>query len=627
MPDPPRVLLVTLPFGAIDRPALGLSLLQAQARRAGAACDVRYLTLPFAEFLGVAEYLWLTDTVPYECFAGDWVFTEGLYGARPKVDAAYVDQVLRRRYQLPEGDIQRLWRARAYVEPFLQHCLATVAWADYDVIGFTSTFQQNLASLALAKRVKARHPSAVVVFGGANWEGEMGEALHRRFPFVDLACSGEADESFPALLAALDAGRSPAEVPGVVHRANGESRSTPGRPVEDLDGLPHPCFDDYFAALAESPCSVEVTPRLLVETARGCWWGDRSHCTFCGLNGASMAFRSKSPDRALAELRALTATYGVSIVSVVDNILDMRYFRTLLPALADAPPMELFWEIKANLSRRQVRALAAAGVHAVQPGIESLSNEVLDLLAKGTTLRRNLQLLKWGREYGVLIEWNLLFGAPGEDPEEYARQVELFEHLDFLDPPQACGPVRLDRFSPYHSAPERFGIVNVRATAAYRYLYDGPAAELDRIAYYFDFDYADGRSPLDYAMAAVQACARWRERHAVSGGLWMVDGPDGALTVLDHRAGRPRRSSTLTGWKAEVYAACDRARTRAEIDDLPCVLDVASEDVDRFLDRCVTVGVMVRDGDHWLALAVHAPPRHDDEGPVGRPIPLVAAGA
>ena len=45
---------------------------------------------------------------------------------------------------------------------------------------------------------------------------------------------------------------------------------------------------------------------------------------------------------------------------MVDNILDMRYFETLIPELEARPrgPV-IFYETKANLSRRQVGQLAA----------------------------------------------------------------------------------------------------------------------------------------------------------------------------------------------------------------------------------------------------------------------------
>ena len=45
----------------------------------------------------------------------------------------------------------------------------------------------------------------------------------------------------------------------------------------------------------ESSASLATVPTVLIETSRGCWWGDRDrHFMFCGLNGATMAYRSKS---------------------------------------------------------------------------------------------------------------------------------------------------------------------------------------------------------------------------------------------------------------------------------------------------------------------------------------------
>jgi hypothetical protein len=152
-----------------------------------------------------------------------------------------------------------------------------------------------------------------------------------------------------------------------------------------------------------------------METARGCWWGERQHCTFCGLNGATMAFRSKTPDRVVSEIRFLCERHGVGTFSIVDDILDMRYFRTVLPRLADAKlGIEFFWEVKANLTNVHVRQLRDAGVLLIQPGIESLSDHVLKLMRKGTTAFRNIELMKWCREYGVKPYWNLLYGFPGE---------------------------------------------------------------------------------------------------------------------------------------------------------------------------------------------------------------------
>src|SRR6266705_54131 len=50
--DGERVLLVSMPFGALERPALSLGLLQAHCRRLDIPCETRYLTFAFAEQVG-----------------------------------------------------------------------------------------------------------------------------------------------------------------------------------------------------------------------------------------------------------------------------------------------------------------------------------------------------------------------------------------------------------------------------------------------------------------------------------------------------------------------------------------------------------------------------------------------
>lgn len=595
-----------MPFGALDRPSLGLGLLQARLQRDGTPCETRYLAFAFADAIGVDEYLWLSRELPYTAFAGDWLFTEALYGPRPQVDGAYVETVLRAHWQLDERAVARLLRLRAVIEPFLEHCLRSVPWERYDVVGFTSTFEQNLASLALARRLKAARPRMVVVFGGANWEGEMGRELHRGFPFVDAVCSGEADESFPALLAALDERRSLAGVRGIVYRDGDRTVATAPAPlVRDLDALPVPDFDPWMRD-REASAAHGSPATMLVETGRGCWWGAKSHCTFCGLNGSSLAFRAKSSERALSEIRYLRERHGLQFFSAVDNILDMGYFRTLLPELAAEPAgLSFFYEVKANLSAAQVALLAAAGVTTIQPGIESLSDHVLKLMRKGSTAMQNVQLLKWCREHGVRPEWNLLYGFPGESAQDYADSIAMMEAIWFLDPPSGYGPVRLDRFSPYHADPASYGMVDVQPMAPYAYLYPFARDALMRIAYYFDYDLAGERPP--GADRMIERVRRWMgDPHR--GSLIVLDEGEDRLVIDDRTAGG-RRGLRLHGWQARAYDACDRVRSRSALARSPELAHVGAPTLDAFLDACVQERIMLRRGEQHLALAVTTPAR------------------
>jgi ribosomal peptide maturation radical SAM protein 1 len=320
-----------------------------------------------------------------------------------------------------------------------------------------------------------------------------------------------------------------------------------------------------------------------------------------------MAFRSKSADRVLDEIHHLRGRYGVRGMSVVDNILDMRYFRTLLPRLEDEDlRVGLFFEVKANLTHPQVRQLWASGIQTIQPGIESFSDHVLRLMRKGTTGLQNVQLLKWCREFGIKPEWNLLYGFPGEEPADYRGIAPLLGSIAHLDPPTAFGPIRLDRFSPYHEDPAAFGMLNVRAMAPYPFLYPFASPdELLRIAYYFEFDYADGRDPMAVARPALEVARGWMDT-GPRGGVWA--NPDGdRLRLIVERDGR-QGAVALDGWQARAYSSLDRLHT------LPVLLESLPEpapeaDVRAFLRWGVDNRLIVESDERYLALAVHRPAR------------------
>jgi ribosomal peptide maturation radical SAM protein 1 len=617
-----------MPFGALERPSLGLSLLQAGAQRAGHASTVHYFGFPFAECTGLDDYIWVNDEVPYTAFAGDWLFTRDLHGDNPDRDCGYLNEVLRDTWQLDNGAIERLLRIRNWVEPFLDRCVTAVSWNEIDVVGFTSTFQQNLASLALAKRLAERFPHLTVVFGGANWEGPMGVELHQQYGFVDFSCSGEADETFPALLEHLAAKRSDwRSIPGLVYRSlEGASVSTgPARLIEDLDTLCPPMFDDYFDALTSCSVAANITPILIMETSRGCWWGARSHCTFCGLNGGSMAFRSKSPDRAFTELRDAVNRFEIRRIGLVDNILDMRYFRTFLPRLAEEMPgLDLFYEVKSTLTNRQIETLVKAGVHEIQPGIESLSDHVLELIRKGTSALRNVQLLKWCAEHGLKADWNLLFGAPGETTEDYVRMLPLVRAIRHLEPPTACGRIRLDRFSPYHDNAESFGITSVTPMAPYRWLFPFADDALSRVAYYFDFEHSDLGDPGRYTEAIQQEVAAWQL--AGRGTLLQIISESDHVVIVDSRHGVQRHE--FTGWKAAVYLTCDSVTAVGHLLGIDGVRSVPVAELVEFVNWCASNNLMLVNNRECLSLAVRTPARRYESGPQlrrGRRLAVVGA--
>ncbi len=607
-----KVLLISMPFGALERQALGISLLKALLTEKGFKCDIKYLSFTFAELIGADEYYWVSNDLPHTAFVGEWVFVSALSGPNRISEKNYIREVLQDDWKLSESTITRILSIRNMVRHFIDYCVETVPWEEYAIVGFTSTFEQNISSLALARRIKKIYPQIKIVFGGGNWEGEMGEELHRMFPFVDYVCTGEADESFPALvdwiLSRRASKRSLSKVKGIVYRSNGNSFYTgPADIVCDMDRLPFPDYSDYFRAFEATSAVDSVLPNLLIETSRGCWWGNRNHCNFCGLNGRKLCFRSKKPTRAMREVEHIVGKWKFDMIQAVDNVIDMEYFKEFLPAMAGRN-LTFFYEVRANLTREHVRILREAGVSQVQPGIESLSDHVLKLMRKGTTALRNIQVLKWFKEYGISAGWNFLYGFPGETREDYIEMIEILRSISFLEPPTSCGPVRLDRFSPYYNHWEEFGLTNVRPIASYKYLYPFQEDSLRKIAYYFDYKYKLGMDPSSYVDEVVEFVQDW-QKNPETGTLKSIVRKNSRLFLIDTRNCAVRRHFVLSGIDREVYEYCDSTRScDAIVKRLNRVFQktFTEKQVGHFLNALVATRLMVTDGKCYLSLAIRS---------------------
>lgn len=609
-------MLVSMPFGAIGRPAIGISLLKAVMNSRELPCEISYLNFTFAEFIGSDDYNWITHELPYTAFAGDWSFTGALYGADDARDARYLDDILRGAWRLSEEDIVRLLRVRQMVLPFLSHCLSSIPWARYVIVGFTSTLEQNIASLALAKRIKALHPDITIVFGGANCEADMGVELHNIFPFVDFVCTGESENTLPPLARCIIE-KEPAKaagIPGVVYRDHGMSRYTgPAEEVRVLDNLPYPDYSDYFASVRGSSAAVSVAPAALIETSRGCWWGAKSRCMFCGLNGEKISYRSKSPDRAISELYHIADLWKTDLIEAVDNVLDMGYFSDVLPRLArDNRSLDIFYEVKATLTKEQMCLLKSAGVRRIQPGIESLNDHILKLMRKGTTTLQNVQMLKWCRELGITVYWNLIYGFPGETAEDYASQLEVLKLIPFLDPPYGYGPVRLDRFSPYFQEAWKHGIRNVRPLASYKFLYPFDSRRVANLAYSFDYDSSQPGTEQGFAAPLIEFIDQWRDGHP----NYMLASQlnDGVMVIIDSRSGAVKETR-LSVLERIVYETCDSCRSirdiEAAVDAAPTETACGRPAIEEIVNGLIAKRIMMTDGHRYLSLAIPLKPVRD----------------
>lgn len=621
------VCLVQMPFATLETPSLALGLLKAQLTRAGITCQAFHESLRFAEMVGLDRYHMFDESIIQDLL-GEWAFAPAAFPHHKRDDDGYFSSV-KLSYARPI-----LEEVRAAAPAFVEQVAHRVLERRPRIVGCSSNFMQHCASLALLRVIRELDPSVVTVLGGANCEGAMGRVAADSFPWVDIVVSGEADDLVVPLFRALmeDSRQIPDhKIPAGVMRATRKFGVIPPvtrATVENLDALPIPDFSDYFDDLARSPLCRYVKPGLTVETSRGCWWGEKHHCTFCGLNGHGMAYRSKGADRVMAELQELQQTSGLTGFQMTDNILDMSYLQTLLPHLkGNDTPLRLFFETKSNLRRRHIRDLAEAGIRWIQPGIESLSDEALGLLDKGSRGWMNVQLLKWAWEEGTYVTWNFLAGIPGEQDAWYAAVAEWLPLISHLQPPaggqQGVVSIRFDRFSPYHQRPEDWGL-DLVPCAVYGHIYPLAQDQLHALAYFFE-DRAGGgpveRPGLDLLRARI---VEWQRQYTsptrATPQLTAIDSED-AIEIVDTRSVAVRERWTLEGMAARIYRACDEGRTlaglRAELSRHP-ETDDADEPFDVVLQGLVESRLIARFGEYYLSLAT-GPQRHPLPGPADFP--------
>lgn len=620
------VLLASLPFAEHKTPSLGLSMLQGGLREAGIGSDVVYFTLSMARAIGTGLYSYIATGRPTtRALLGEWIFAADLSTSdnREVNEAQYLAQVLSATLEerialgeeiLPRDEFwARLVELRRSVGDHLDSWATQLLERNPSIVGLTSVCQQHVASLCLARRLKLARPELPVILGGANCEGLMGLETVRQFPFVDAIVSGEADLMFPDLVRRLLESEDISEIPGVITKLNLDRIAAyprvPNVPSpQNLDRLPRPIFESFRVQFAQSAPPGDQ-PRITFETSRGCWWGQRHHCTFCGISADTMPYRSKSAGRALAEIDDIAREFPGVAVAAVDNILDMKYFRTFLPALAERQlKLELFYEVKANLTRQQLRQLRLAGVTTVQPGIESLSDATLKIMRKGTTPTQNLELIKGCLEEGIWPYWNLLYGFPGEQPCDYDKTAELLPLLSHLPPPSGLQRIRLDRFSPNYEQAAELGFTHVRPLLAYSLVYDLPTDALENLAYFFDYDYLDGREPETYVHRVEEAVRTWRRAHADSA-LWHWDNGD-RLWIVDTRPVATHPLSVLGPAARLVYLHCERARAQgriaAQIHET-FGIGLPEHEVLSLLERLARRKLVATVGDQILALSATAP--------------------
>ena len=578
----PEVVFLSAPYVFPPRQSLALSIFKTCLAEEGMSSVILYPMFRMVRLMG-AELCQSLNGIQTLTLFEEYIFAHLTGAGKLRSVEEYAAAVAEwKLFPDPAVFAGMIRRAMKAAEACTEETAREIAALRPAVLAASSLFTQNNASLAILRRVKELAPDIRTLMGGPNCAGSAGAAILRFYPQVDAVYFGEGDEGMAQACRALAVGDAGALPYGVVCRGTPLPDPLPYAMTRDMNQVPTPDFSDFFRQLdqAMSPAlrklldtsfyGPDLEPILQVEGSRGCWWGEKHPCSFCGLNGERNVYRAKTPQHLLSEVRALSARFGTTLFELTDNVLS-RDVVCELPALLEAEHIKYRFvaEVKTNLKDAELAALRRVGFVSLQAGIENLQDHLLQLMGKGGSAVQNVAFIRSCMQNGIELMWNFLFGIPGESAADYEELLALLPKLVHLQPPQNTTRIAFQRYSRYLQDPEKYGLL-LRPKALYPFVYGDNPEMLRDSALYFDltggeaYEAFQAHSPLYEKLKCI--IRGWQQS-------W-VDGEPARLIILDRGdycmmvGSRPcRRSSVsfLRGAEAEICRICGMPASPAQI--------------------------------------------------------------
>lgn len=477
------ILLVVPPFSLVDLPCIGLDILKTIANSMGLKTSILYANMLFAESVGIKKYQQISGALmSMYTMLGERIFAKAAYDSLPTLGIDFLksfDENFGQKFsELSSVDEMNSIAHLAY--EWTEFLSEEIAKRKFEIVGVTTGHQQTNAAISLINGIKKKNPNIICTMGGSACDGEMAEGIQTLSPNIDYIFSGESEISWKKFLENYKRKTLP------------KGKIISGTFLENLDEIDYNenSYDDYFNQLNKLNIIKEENTSFLYESSRGCWWGERNKCTFCGVNGWNKHYRYRTEQKVMDDLAKMLETHPrVKHIQMVDTLMPRKYFKNLIPTIKKKfPHISIFYEQRADLTFEQVIQLKRAGINYTQVGIEALSTNLLKLINKGVDAEQNIRFLRYAKSAGLLIGWNLLTEIPNEKAGDWSEFINLVPMICHLNPPLLVRPLEIARFSPYYEFSEQYDIHNITPNEVYSQIFP-ETADIEKIAWLFNAEY------------------------------------------------------------------------------------------------------------------------------------------
>jgi len=342
-------------------------------------------------------------------------------GIYPPLGLAYIASVLRKaQYNVRVLDVHALNLTEGEIRSFVKRNPA-------DIIMLTSTTLIWPNVLETARIVKDSLPKALIGIGGPQLSAYPQESVS--FDYIDFGVYGEGEATVLEVVDRYERNTEINNINGTVIKKDGHVTVNPARePIEKLDEIPFPAIE-LFPYKKYRVLNIEY-PFFTMVTSRGCPY----RCAFCSQVYNGGKFRYRSAMNVVDEMELYARRYNAKELIIFDETFTVDKERVLnICKLIKDRKLKFRWNIRTRVDlvdRDMLGSLKEAGCYGLHMGVESGSQEILNIMKKDITIPQVKEAFRHANALGFETRGYFMIGYPGENLHTIKQTLRLAKELD-----------------------------------------------------------------------------------------------------------------------------------------------------------------------------------------------------